>query len=76
MKFTFDHFGSCKYGTDEHAALLPVAHKEEWGFHSHSVLGQRRKVQLQRQYKFVLGTENTIEMDYVTEKFYHMFATR
>ena len=76
LNMTFDHFGSCKFGTDAHAATLPVAHKEEWGYHSHTIDGQRRKIQIQKQYKFVLGLENTIEMDYLTEKFYHMYATR
>ena len=76
MNMTFDHFGTCKFGTEAYAATLPEAQKEEWGYHSHSIEGQRRKVQIQKHYKFQLGLENTIEMDYMTEKFYHMFATR
>jgi hypothetical protein len=38
--------------------------------------GQRRKVQLMAAYKFVLGAENTIAVDYITEKFWQLFGSR
>jgi hypothetical protein len=28
-----------------------------------------------KQYKFVLGLENIVQVDYITEKFYQLFAT-
>ena len=76
LNMTFDHYGTCKFGTEAHASALPAAHREEWGVHSHGIEGQRRKVQILKQYKFVLGLENTIEMDYLTEKFYQLYAAR
>jgi len=33
------------------------------------------QVQLLKHYKFVLGLENIVQVDYVTEKFYQLFAT-
>lgn len=63
----------CKYGTDAAAAQLPSPHKE--GTHYHGLDAQRRKVQIMKQYKFVLGLENVVQVDYVTEKFYQLFAT-
>ncbi len=45
------------------------------GTHYHGLEAQRRKVQLLKQYKFVLGLENIVQVDYVTEKFYQLFAT-
>ena len=38
--------------------------------------GQRRKVQLMAAYRFVLGAENTIALDYITEKFWQLFGSR
>ena len=37
--------------------------------------GQRRKVQLMKAYRFVLGAENTVQVDYVTEKFWQLFGS-
>ena len=73
LGITFDHYGGCKYGTEGNAAHLPPPHKE--GTHYHGLEAQRRKVQLLKHYKFVLGLENIVQVDYVTEKFYQLFAT-
>ncbi|EIE21814.1 hypothetical protein COCSUDRAFT_53864, partial [Coccomyxa subellipsoidea C-169] len=73
LGITFDHYGGCKYGTDANATQLPPPHKA--GTHYHGLEAQRRKVQLLKQYKFVLGLENIVQVDYVTEKFYQLFAT-
>lgn len=70
---TFDHYGNCKFGTDSAARQLPAPHID--GYHQHGRENQMRKVQIMRRYKFVLGLENIVQFDYVTEKFYHMFAT-
>lgn len=37
--------------------------------------GQRRKVQLMKAYRFVLGAENTVQVDYITEKFWQLFGS-
>ena len=69
---TSDHYGNCKYGTD--AKQLPAPHNE--GYHQHSGKNQMRKVQIMRKNKFVLGLENMVQFDYVTEKFYLMYRHR
>lgn len=74
LGITFDHFGECKFGTDAAAVQLPVPHK--LGVSHHVITAQRRKVQILKHYKFALGMENFVREDYVTEKFYHMFASR
>lgn len=73
LGITFDHYGGCKFGTEERAKDLPWAHKD--GVNKHGLEGQLRKLQIMRQYKFALGLENMVSVDYVTEKFYHMFVT-
>ena len=37
--------------------------------------GQRRKVQIMKAYRFVLGAENTVQVDYITEKFWQLFSS-